>query len=94
MPLNPQLLYNILFDMSFETKDWSCSKDANGFLGECRNDRQNLKVIWKDRKGRRKAVYIEHPKADIQMNITDFEPKVDAVFSLKVPDSFKKYRIR
>lgn len=94
IPLNPRLLYNLLFDQPIADKNWSCTKDEKGFLAACESPMEGLKVTWKDRKGRRKAIYVEHEKAEIQMNISSFTPRADEVFSLKAPKSFKKYRIR
>ena len=94
VPLNPQLFFNLLFDEPMADKNWSCAKDNKGFLVACENSQQDLKVTWKDRKGRRKAIHIEHSKADIQMNIKSFSPQAEEVFHLKAPKSFKKYKVR
>lgn len=94
VPLDPRLLFNVLFDQPIENKNWSCTKDEKGFLANCESPSEGLKVTWKDRKGRKKAIFIEHEKAELQMNISSFTPKADDVFSLKAPKSFTKYRIR
>ncbi|MCB0407838.1 MAG: DUF4292 domain-containing protein [Bdellovibrionales bacterium] len=94
VPIDPKLFFNLLFDEAMTDKNWSCIKDKIGFLLECKNLQDQLKITWKDRKGRRKAIFIEHSKAEIQMNISSFTPHADSVFSLKVPKSFQKYRVR
>lgn len=94
IPLNPRLLFNILFDVPIADKNWSCSKGKDGFLTECSSSSEGLKVTWKDRKGRKKAIFIEHEKAELQMNISSFKPRAEDVFTLKAPESFQKYRIR
>ncbi len=94
VPMNPQLMHHLLFDQPIVDKNWSCSKDKKGFLTICESPMEGLKIIWKDRKGRKKAIYIEHEKASLQMNISSFTPKADEVFNLKAPKSFKKYRLR
>lgn len=94
VPLDPRLFYNLLFDQPIADKSWSCTKDEKGFLAVCESPAEGLKVTWKDRKGRRKAIYIEHDKASLQMNLSSFSPRADEVFSLQAPKSFKKYRLR
>lgn len=94
VPLDPQLFYNILFDEPVADKNWSCTKNQKGFLVNCENLQQGLKVTWKDRKGRKKSIHIEHARAEIQMNIKSFTPRADDVFVLKAPPSFRKYRVR
>ena len=75
-------------------KNWNCTKTEKGFLKSCENLDEGLRVSWKDRKGRKKSIFIEHARADIQMNIKSFTPQADEVFTLKAPKSFKKYRVR
>jgi hypothetical protein len=90
LPMDPRLLYNILFDEAFADKIWNCSKDKKGFVEKCVSSRDDLSITWKDRKGRRKTIFIQHPKAEIQMNILSFKPQVDEVFELKTPPAFQK----
>lgn len=97
VPVDPKLFYSLLFDVVPTDSAWACEKDKNGFLQECKNPDHGLNVSWKDRKGRKKSIYIEHKKASMQMNVTWFKPSLEGtqqVFSMTAPKKFKKYRIK
>jgi len=92
VPLSPKYLYSVVFDTPIEDKRWTCTRSSGGFIEECQNLGANMVVRWKDRKGRRKTVFIEHPTATLQINFNSFQPKVEArknLFGLKIPDNFK-----
>ena len=96
IPLTPKYLYSVLFDFPIEDKRWTCTKTSDGFIEECKDRQSKTIVRWKDRKGRRKTVYIEHPTAALQINFNSFQPKVesrDNLFGLKIPDNFKLLRM-
>jgi hypothetical protein len=97
IPLDPRWLQNILFDEAPTGSGWSCQNDSKGFLAECRNSLTNLNVTWSNRKGAAKTVAISHPRADIQINLRSFTPKVekmDHLFDLQVPSGFESMRLR
>lgn len=92
VPLNPKLLYNIFFDLPIAEKNWSCTKDKNDLLAECRTVRGDLKIKWVSREKGQRVLEIEHAKAFLQINIHKYTGEVkpnDPKFNLKVPDSFK-----
>lgn len=97
IPFDPRWLHNILFDMPIEGSDWSCQRGEADFLKECVNSKVNLKVSWSARSGERKTVFIEHPKAEVQINFQSFQPKVQDrknLFVLEAPEGFQKLRVR
>jgi hypothetical protein len=90
VPMNPKLLYNIFFDQPIVEKNWSCTKDKNDLLKECKT--KDLKITWVSREGAARVLEIEHAKAFLQINIHKYGGEVsptDAKFNLKIPDSFK-----
>lgn len=92
IPLRPEAFYNILFDRSFEDKNWSCTSDARGLIQSCRELKTGLNITWSSRDGSKRTIGFDHAAASIQMNLFDFEPHVsnlDKVFQLKAPASFK-----
>lgn len=94
VPLDPRLLYHVLFDEPFADKVWSCSQDKKGFVEKCQNPKDSFVIQWKDRKGKKKSVVIQHPNAEIQINILSFKEGVSEVFDLKVPPTFQKLTAR
>ena len=95
--MDPRLLFNILFDVDPEGKDWICEKNEKDFLQKCENKVNHLTINWTERKGRKKTIEIDHPSAKLQMNLNSFQPKVverENLFSLSAPPGFKSYRIR
>lgn len=97
IPLDPRWLQNILFDEAPTGNGWSCQNDSAGFVSECRLPSMNLTIAWSNRKGAYKTVAISHPRADIQLNLRSFTPKVermDHLFDLQAPSGFQKLRLR
>lgn len=97
VPLNPQLMYNILFDEPIADKNWSCTKGENGYLAKCSNLQNDLEIRWKNRKGTRKTVFVDHPQASIQMNFSGFKRSFEEsaeFFRLNVPKTFRRFRVR
>lgn len=92
VPLSPRLLYNIFFDLPIEDKSWSCTQDKEGYLSECREAGSETVVRWTGRQGRRKLVSVEHPNGLVQINVSAFQPKVEAKFELNPPKRFKAIR--
>lgn len=94
-PIDPKLLYNVFFEIPIEDKSWSCTKDKNGFLVECAKANGDVIIQWTERKGRRKLVKLEHPRGVMQINVSSFQPKVEAraqLFELNPPKTFKQVR--
>jgi hypothetical protein len=97
VPFDPRWLQNILFDIPFTDKNWSCTTDSNGIVKNCSNSATNLKVAWGARQGDKKTISIEHPRALVQINIQSFKPKVEDrknLFVLEAPEGFQKLRVR
>jgi len=97
VPVDPQIFYSLLFDVPPKQKGWTCAKDQKGFLKKCEQSKTGITVTWKERKGRRKNIFIDHKKASLQMNVSWFKPSLDAkkgLFVLKAPSRFKKYRLK
>lgn len=96
-PIDPRWLENILFDEPISASNWTCTNGEDKLVSECRDDASNLIVRWANRKGSSRTVAIIHPKAEIQINVRGFTPKVesiDHIFDLQTPDGYQKYKIR
>lgn len=97
IPFDPRWLHNILFEQPLTDKGWSCTKDGDGMLKECRDTVNNLKVTWSARTGEKKTVLIEHAKASVQINVQSFQTKVEDrknLFVLEAPNGYQKLRVR
>ena len=98
VPIEPELIHNIIFDLPISNKEWSCTKDAKGYLAECTRDKDGLNITWLDRKETSKLVKVDHKKAQLQMNFVQFEPKLRKsnknLFSLRAPKGYKVLRAR
>lgn len=97
LPMDPRVLNHILFDREFRGSGWSCRRDEDDFLKSCENEKMDLEIDWVERKGRRKTVKIEHPRASLQLNLNTFQPKVVEkrdLFSLTKPPGFNAYKVR
>ena len=96
MPLDPNHLRNLIFQMPIADKDWSCT-DQEGVLRDCLNMRRRIKVMWKKDKSDRPLIDIRYSRrARVQINVRDvseFDGDPEKTFKLKVPKSFKKVRI-
>lgn len=97
MPLNPNHLRNIVFQKPISDKGWTCTSDESGKLRDCMHLRDRLKVIWKENKEGRPLVLINYPRvAQIKMQIKGYEKyegDPEKTFKLKVPKSFKSYKL-
>lgn len=90
-PLDPNLIYNLLFDLPVGGSGWNCKKDSKDFLESCKKDSENLELTWEDRVMDRKMVRIDHPRAQIQINFIEYVGKVQNkkdLFALEVPKGF------
>jgi hypothetical protein len=97
IPFDPRWLHNILFDEALPDKTWTCVRDGSGLLKECKDAGLNLKITWSNRKGDKKTILIEHPKATVQINVQSFKPKVEDrknLFQLEAPAGYQKLRVR
>lgn len=97
IPFDPRWIQNILFDIPFAEKSWTCTKDASNTLHDCQDSVTGLKVTWSGRQGVKKTILLEHAKASVQINVQAFRPKVEErknLFSLEAPEGFQKLRIR
>jgi len=96
LPFDPRWLHNILFEIPFSEKSWSCTT-ADGWLKDCRDSVTGLKITWSSRQGPKRTIFIEHPRASVQINTTSFEAKVEDrknLFVLEAPSGYTKLRVR
>ena len=94
MPLDPNHLRNLIFQLPIADKDWSLScTDDEGTLRDCINMRRRIKVMWKKDKSDRPLIDIRYSRrVRVQINVRDvseYEGDPDKTFSLKVPKSLK-----
>lgn len=96
IPFDPRGINNLLFDIPFRDRSWTCTKDQYGFVKKCTDLANGIKVSWSQRTGVRKTIFIEHRRGTVQLNILSFKPKVEDrkdLFELKVPPSFEELNI-
>lgn len=96
IPFDPRWLHNILFEIPLPEKSWTCVK-TDGWLSECKDSVTGVKVSWSARQGPKKTILIEHTKASVQINVNNFEPKVEDrknLFVLEAPNGYQKLRVR
>src|SRR6185437_17072664 len=92
IPFKPSLLYDVLFDHAPTGSAWTCVNDKNGFPKNCENKVNRLKVAWLARNGDSRTIEIDHPAAQVQMNLFNFKNQIanaKTAFTLKAPHSFK-----
>ena len=92
VPVRPALLFDILFDHAPSGKQWACSRDKFGYPQTCTDKKRKLTVAWLSRNGDSRTIQIDHPLAQVQMNLFNFTNKISnekAAFNLKAPHSFK-----
>ncbi|MGE0764120.1 MAG: hypothetical protein AB7N80_12640 [Bdellovibrionales bacterium] len=95
MPLEPKLLYNVMFDLPIADKSWTCTSDNKGYLSECKNMGSETTIRWSERQGRRKLISLDHASGSVQISVSKFQPKVEdraQLFELLPPKSFKALR--
>lgn len=97
LPFDPRWIYDLLFEEPILDKGWVCRRDKDGWLEECTQASTSTVVTWSNRRGERKTILIEHPKASVQINVTSFKPKVEDrknLFKLEAPEGYQKLRVR
>ena len=97
IPFDPRWLHNIMFEVALPEKTWTCSKDAEGWMKDCKDSATGLKITWSARQGEKKTILIEHHKATVQINVQSFKPKVEDrknLFQLEAPAGYQKLRVR
>lgn len=90
VPLDPRWINRILFELPAD--EWTCQKDARGFLKECSEQKANLKITWNERTKDQRSVsiFVRDVKADIYLRHYEAViAKPEKAFSLKTPQSFK-----
>lgn len=95
VPMDPKLLYNIFFDLPVAEKSWTCSKDNKGYLVECKDGASETTIRWGERQVKRKLVTLDHASGTVQVNVSDFQPKVEDradLFELTTPKTFRAIR--
>lgn len=94
--VSPTIIMNLLFDIEPKEPGWSCERDRKGLLMSCEKG-EHLKILWANRELARKSVQIITPKAELQFDLSSFQPNVELnqkQFQLKPPRGFKIRRLR
>jgi hypothetical protein len=97
IPFNPRWLDNILFEEPIHGGAWMCKSGSDGLLETCVDSVSATRIAWSVRRGARKTIMIEHPRASIQINVQSFQPKVEDrknLFLLEAPEGYQKLRVR
>lgn len=90
IPLNPQLLNLVFFEKKLDPPQWKCRNDSSGKIYDCQNQTLGIVIKWK-RRGSRKFFEIYHEKSQVQIKVTNVQPKVEDqenLFQLNPPKSF------
>ncbi len=88
-PIDPRLIYHILFDEPIPEKSWSCTADINGNVTDCRGA-DDMKIVWSEREGKHRNVLIQHPHYEIQLQFHNFEKpeSIDPkIFEIEKPNA-------
>lgn len=92
--INPTRLANVFFESPIDDKNWSCTK-KDGVLDSCKEMGTKITIAWEMQPDGKRRVKINQPgKAEIQINVYEFEDKVNRdknPFALETPKSFKVY---
>jgi hypothetical protein len=97
IPLDPRWLQNLLFDEAIVNKNWTCKLGEDHLIAECRNEADELTITWTKRRGDARTITIQHPKAELQISIRSFSPKIETapgLFDLVPPNGYQKLKIR
>jgi hypothetical protein len=92
VPIDPKAFYGLLFDRPIENKNWTCTKDDNGMVASCADNKSGLAIEWKSREGDKRTIGIQHKLATVQINLYNFEDTVEnpeKAFNLTAPATFK-----
>ncbi|PIS10703.1 MAG: hypothetical protein COT73_07865 [Bdellovibrio sp. CG10_big_fil_rev_8_21_14_0_10_47_8] len=95
--VEPRWFYPIFFDEPINNKNWTCLRDQNQVIASCERLEDHLKITWSEREGEKKRVTVANDQFDLQMVVKDFTTKVEApekVFSMQVPSSYKRYKLK
>lgn len=91
MPLDPKLLVDMLFDQPPTGEGWTCQRDKKDYLQSCVSS-TGVEVIWSERSLERRTVAVKSARAQLQLELTGFQSKVEVTpdtFVLAAPKGFK-----
>lgn len=91
-PLDPQILYSVLWDEKIRAPGWSCEMAGSHLPQQCENPKTSQKVIWAKRADNRKKVSIIDPRFEVELSLNEIQPKVqdlDRAFTLNIPPDYK-----
>lgn len=95
--LDPRWFFAIFFDQPIPDKSWICKTNAQTQLIEsCLRLADKILIRWYERLGELKKVEITGADFKVNIEVTDFKTNVqnlDKAFQLKIPESYKRYKI-
>ncbi|NJL23826.1 MAG: hypothetical protein HC902_00660 [Calothrix sp. SM1_5_4] len=97
IPFDPRWIHNLLFEEPIRGGGWSCKPGPDGYLSSCRDSVSLTAISWGGRRGEKRSIHIEHPRATLQIQVTAFKPKVEDrknLFMLEAPEGYQKFRVR
>jgi hypothetical protein len=92
LALDPNLIFNVLYDEPIASKNWVC-KSKDDFVSECRRLQDPIKITWAHRKAKEKNVTISHRDFEVEMEFHTFSvPKSvkPEIFTIAQPPGFRK----
>lgn len=91
--VDPKILTAALFETSYP--DWQC-KATEGIIEDCSTP-DGVQLKWEREAQNKKRVSITSPLYDVQIQVKKYESKPvfpQNALVLKVPDSYKKYKLK
>lgn len=91
--VDPKFLSAALFETSYP--DWKCSAES-GAITDCSTP-EGVQLKWERESGVTKTVFINGAKYDVQIQVKSRNIKSqfpDGALSLKIPETYKKYKLK
>jgi hypothetical protein len=96
VPVDPSLLFHLLFEDMPPSKEWVCEYDAGKRLKSCEEAATQTRIEWSNRSGNLKHIRLAARDYEIQIQVKDFKSKVQVkptTFHLESPANYRKVQI-
>lgn len=91
VPLSPNLLHQVMFEIAPQGTDWSCRQTPQKVLEECQSERAQTRVRWQ-RKGDERVIRIDGPGYEATWAVSKPRTEVqfrDGTFRLEAPAGYR-----
>lgn len=96
IPLDPRVLYFVLFDEDLPAKSFDCINDEASLPQECHGRNMDLKVRWTERQGEMKRISISKTDFEVLILVKSFTTKVQEsadLFKINPPEAYTSYQL-